>query len=58
MNYSLLKKCLVSHCKIFSFHNDGLLFDYLLMLIIFPVQNILIMFLSYSRISILLLIIY
>ena len=37
---------------------SGLFFDYLLMLITFPVQNVLIMFLSYSRISILLLIIY
>ena len=58
VNYSLLKKCLVSHCKIFHFIMSGLFFDYLLMLIIFPVQNVLIMFLSYSRISILLLIIY
>ena len=39
-------------------HNFNIVFDYLLMLIIFPVQNVLIMFLSYSRISILLLIIY
>ena len=26
MNYSLLKKCLVSHCKIFSFHNEWIVF--------------------------------
>ena len=39
-------------------HNFNIVFDYLLMLIIFPVQNVLIMFLSYSRISVLLLIIY
>ena len=35
-------------------HNFNIVFDYLLMLIIFPVQNVLIMFSSYSRISILL----
>ena len=40
------------------FQNFNIVFDYLLMLIIFPVQNGLIIFLSYSRISILLLIIY
>ena len=26
VNYSLLKKCLVSHCKIFSFHNEWIVF--------------------------------
>ena len=39
MNYSLLKKCLVSHCKMFSFHNEWIVFDYLLMLTIFHVPS-------------------
>ena len=29
MNYSLLKKCLVSHCKIFSFSGEVLVLDFL-----------------------------